>query len=338
MSRRTAQRCIPLEWSLALVGAGILTYAFQGCATAPQPAESPNGAPASSELSEPSGMSELSGVPEPAESPSTETPALSTPAMSPDVGATPQAVALSTTETATLGEPHPRELPRLTETVESIDCDAYAKAQEPLARLGVAALTMGRIDPWIYDFDPATQKLRISASLGGVPAPAARALKQALKQVNDHPTAASLLAQAHSELTQPGSMMLCTPTKYAAVVKRINDLATHTEGHSWQFTGERRPSAVQMVGCFQALYAKVPDSCDSPSYFEQSAKCMTTHMGTFERECRGPLEPVNAGSPSPLAAPGGAAPAPAAARTCCKSCGQYYQPNSGSGGCSSTSC
>lgn len=317
MSRRTALRLLPLDWSIAIVGAGILTCAFQGCATGSKPAESP------SAESQSSGMGELGTMPEPAAAATVPVPGEESPHATLVASERETVAAESST------------LPTFDKSIEPPDCSAYVQAQEPLARLGVAALSMGRIDPWIYDLDPRTKTLRMSASLGGVPAPAAKALEKALKKVNAQPAAAKLLGQAYSALTQPGSIMLCTPTKYDVVVKPISHTATGAAGYTWQFGEGQKPSDVQMVGCFEALYAKVPDACDAASYLETAAKCMTTHMGKLEDECESPAEIAAAAEAGAAAA--GSASAAAAKRKCCDSCGRTYREKTDES-CSSRSC
>jgi hypothetical protein len=181
----------------------------------------------------------------------------------------------------------------------------------------VEALKAGRIDPWIYELDSKSGTLRLNESMR-----LAKTVNSALKRVNEDQYAAKMLASAYGELTKPGQYSVCTPTVYAAKIKEESD-QTGGQWFTWEFVGDRQPSDVQMVACFQALYGKVPKGCDIASYAEVAAKCMVRRSGFVDQGACLP-------GADAAAATGAKNVSAAAKKPCCKHCsGLYYSPSCG---------
>lgn len=292
---------------IAVLTSGLLVMAFQACASSPKSADSPTTPEAAS-----STAASLESPP-----PSSTAPA-------------PTAV-LSESEPP---QPLPASEPQPDAEHHPDVCEKYEKIQQPLARLGIEALKAGRIDPWIYELDAETGNLRLNKLI-----PFPKTVRSALKAVNADPYAAKVLSNAYQELTKPGQFTVCTPTTYSAKLTQESDPKTGGEWVTWEFSGDVRPNEMQMVGCYRALYGKVPKGCDVASFAEVAAKCMVVTSGFVqEGDCPPAADAMASNDGKGIAAGAkssdGKSITAAAKKGCCKHCSGVYYSSSCSGSCS----
>jgi len=158
-------------------------------------------------------------------------------------------------------EPTPQPCPE--QAPITPQCVLWSRAQEPLAKLGLEALKLGRIDAGLYEVDPQTKLLRVSP---GVPGDTS-ALSRALDDLNRQLVTRDALETSFRRASSPEHLTKCPAKTYAVRVFQDPKAPEKEQKYHWEFTGDK-PGQEELRECFQALYATPPEGCKlAPSVY-----------------------------------------------------------------------